>query len=172
MSKLKDQLTERLENAEMAKALNDKPLNLLILMPSENSAAVDSEIEEWAAENQINLFHITPDGKEIRRAIKFVKTAAYCSEDCICPTEMQLTQLNRTNTVVLLHSIDQFQDTKYRRWLFGMMNSHLAASENQDDAVRLENYLFTIATSSPMTSAQRFEICTEDAKDSFVQCKL
>ena len=74
---------------------------------------------QWAADNDINLYTITNDTTKIDQTSFPLLPKVF--ETKLTPSEKQLQELNKNNTVIFLKDLDEMQDLGYRRKLFDLI---------------------------------------------------
>lgn len=123
---------------------------------------------QWAANNDINLYTITNDSKKIDQTSVCLIPKVF--ESKLTPSEKQLKEFNKNNTVIFLKDLDEMKDLGYRRRLFDLINDRqvtMAGSGEQN--INLDNLLFVVATctKNKLRSNNDFIMRTTDAKDTF-----
>ena len=143
-----------------------------VFFESNDTDSLNGFVEEWAKENNVNLFVVTENGYEIKCATAVV-SIDFLTESYIMPTKEQIEKLNQPNTVLFLKNIDKMQDKSYRRKLLDFMRSFIVADESKEESYTfVKNMLFTVATISEMKNSEFFELDTMDAKDAFYCIKV
>ena len=143
-----------------------------VLFDAKNVDAANSDIEEWANENNINLITITENGYEIRNASAYVQID-FMSKAYLAPTKEQIKKLNQPNTVLFLKNLHKMEDKIYRRRLLDFMREFIVADDSKEEKhTFVKNMLFTAATIGEMDKNEFFELCTMDAKDAFQHVKI
>lgn len=123
---------------------------------------------QWAADNDINLYTITNDTTKIDQTSFPLLPKVF--ETKLTPSEKQLQELNKNNTVILLKDLDEIQDLGYRRKLFDLINERQVTTVgSRTQNINLNNLLFAVATctKNKLRSNNDFIMRTTDAKDTF-----
>lgn len=123
---------------------------------------------QWAANNDINLYTITNDSKKIDQTSFYLMPKLF--ESKLTPSEKQLQELNKNNTVIFLKDLDEMEDLGYRRKLFDLINDQQVTTvESCTQNINLDNLLFAVATctTGKLNADNTFVMRTMDAKDAF-----
>ena len=123
---------------------------------------------QWAANNGINLYTITNDSKKIDQTSVCLIPKVF--ESKLTPSEKQLQELNKNNTVIFLKDLDEMQDLGYRRKLFDLINERQVTTVgSRTQNINLDNLLFAVATctNNKLDADSTHVMQTMDAKDAF-----
>ena len=133
---------------------------------------VNTLIENWARQNNVNLVTITADGKELRAVpytYEYHDFMTCCWQTHIlAPTAEQIDNLDKPNTIIFLNDIDKMTDKTYRRILFDFIGSRCLPDKREQNGMKeMTNVLFAIATCGEMPAREFREMTVNDAKDKF-----
>lgn len=134
----------------------------------DDTQQVNDLICQWAANNDINLYTITNDSKKIDQTSFYLMPKLF--ESKLTPSEKQLQELNKNNTVIFLKDLDEMQDLGYRRKLFDLINDRQVTTvESCTQNINLDNLLFAVATCTKgnLDADRTYIMRTMDAKDAF-----
>lgn len=123
---------------------------------------------QWAANNGINLYTITNDSKKIDQTSVCLIPKVF--ESKLTPSEKQLKEFNKNNTVIFLKDLDEMQDLGYRRKLFDLINERQVTTVgSRTQNINLDNLLFAVATctNNKLDADSTHVMQTMDAKDAF-----
>lgn len=123
---------------------------------------------QWAANNGINLYTITNDSKNIDQTSVCLIPKVF--ESKLTPSEKQLKEFNKNNTVIFLKDLDEMQDLGYRRKLFDLINERQVTTVgSRTQNINLDNLLFAVATctNDKLDADSTHVMQTMDAKDAF-----
>lgn len=123
---------------------------------------------QWAANNGINLYTITNDSKKIDQTSVCLIPKVFESKST--PSEKQLKEFNKNNTVIFLKDLDEMQDLGYRRKLFDLINERQVTTVgSRTQNINLDNLLFAVATctNNKLDADSTHVMQTMDAKDAF-----
>lgn len=123
---------------------------------------------QWAVNNGINLYTITNDSKKIDQTSVCLIPKVF--ESKLTPSEKQLKEFNKNNTVIFLKDLDEMQDLGYRRKLFDLINERQVTTVgSRTQNINLDNLLFAVATctNNKLDADSTHVMQTMDAKDAF-----
>lgn len=176
-TKIYEELNGKLEHSLEELCIKDMDLcnglrQYNLLFKTQTPETANNVIEEWAKENNVNLFTITENGYEVRNKSSYVHID-FMGQNYIAPTKEQVERLNQPNTVLFLKNLHKMKDKVYRRWLLDFINSGIVADESKEEGYTfVKNVLFAVATVGEMQGAELFELRTMDAKDAFMTVNL
>lgn len=123
---------------------------------------------QWAANNDINLYTITNDTTKIDQTSFPLLPKVF--ETKLTPSEKQLQELNKNNTVIFLKDLDEMEDLGYRRKLFDLINDQQVTTVgSRTQNINLDNLLFAVATctNDKLDADSTHVMQTMDAKGAF-----
>lgn len=164
-----DYLNMSLEKAQKMQLRKQRDLGLPNCMfYCDDTQQANDLICQWAANNGINLYTITNDSKKIDQTSFYLMPKLF--ESKLTPSEKQLKEFNKNNTVIFLKDLDEMQDLGYRRKLFDLINERQVTTVgSRTQNINLDYLLFAVATctKNKLRSNDDFIMRTTDAKDTF-----
>ena len=171
-SQFDQELTEELDHC-FEHAIDNAVLERIhlggnLLIKGDDPEQALPEIEAWAKEKEVRLFHVSDAGEELRRAFASSRIG-YITEAHLAPTNEEIEALNAEPTVLVIHGIDKMEKS-YRRLLLDMMNDHVVSQETEPgkfEAKYLDKLLFVIGLAEKMDRREEYVLMTMDAKNGF-----
>lgn len=164
-----DYLNMSLKKAQKMQLRKQRDLGLPNCMfYCDNTQQANDLICQWAANNGINLYTITNDSKKIDQTSVCLIPKVF--ESKLTPSEKQLKEFNKNNTVIFLKDLDEMQDLGYRRKLFDLINERQVTTVgSRTQNINLDNLLFAVATctNNKLDADSTHVMQTMDAKDAF-----
>lgn len=164
-----DYLNMSLEKAQKMRLRKQRDLGLPnCIFYCDDTQQANDLICQWAANNGINLYTITNDSKKIDQTSVCLIPKVF--ESKLTPSEKQLKEFNKNNTVIFLKDLDEMQDLGYRRKLFDLINERQVTTVgSRTQNINLDNLLFAVATctNNKLDADSTHVMQTMDAKDTF-----
>ncbi len=123
-------------------------------------------VKEWAKENNLNLFVVTPSGKEITINRERL-TIDHIDDSFIAPTKEEIDALNKKHTVLFLEDFHQY-DSAQAYYLLKLVNDRIVIDKSAVAGYSyLDEIMFTIATVGDMGHGGLSRLINSDSKNCF-----